>query len=264
MVAKALRQAAVQRCDCRQAAGVRQHLPADLAALGAVASEQRLRVREAAANERQLPGEVDRVLHPGVHSLPAGGAVDMGGVAGEEHPLGPIVGHLALVDRERGKPDRRGGRDAAGPPLIDERLHLIERRFARALARLDVRNHAIASGGDRKQQQHAIRMPIDLELVRRREAGEVKVGEDPVGNKRIALELHAKPVTHGAVRAIATDHPLDIERFLAPVGRRRKAVTASSSATNRVNSTCRSTCTPSEFRCSSISRSVSLCGSISA
>ena len=107
-------------------------------------------------------------------------------------------------------------------------------------------------------------MPIDLDLVRRREAGEVKVGEDPAGNKRIALELHAKAMTNDAVRAIAADHPVDIERFLAPVR-------APQEGCHRVfvGDEPRQFDLPlhlhaERIQMCSISRSVSLCGSISA
>ena len=81
---------------------------ADFVALDAVASEQRLRVSESTANERQFPGKIDRILHAGVHALPAGGAVDMGGVASEEHPPVAIVSNDPLIDPEGGEPNRRG------------------------------------------------------------------------------------------------------------------------------------------------------------
>ena len=59
--------------------------------------------------------------------------------------------------------------------------------------------------------------PVGLDLVERRPAREVKVGEDEVARRRIAFEFQAKAVTHDAVRAVAADHPVDVDRFLAPV-----------------------------------------------
>ncbi len=64
-------------------AGARHHLGADGAALGVVAVEQ-TRVGGAAQHQRHLPGEVVGVLNAGVHSLPAGGRMDVGGIARDE------------------------------------------------------------------------------------------------------------------------------------------------------------------------------------
>jgi len=50
------------------------------------------RVRGAAVYDQgQLPGEVVRVHHPGVHALAAGGRVDVRGVAGEQHAPAPVA-----------------------------------------------------------------------------------------------------------------------------------------------------------------------------
>ena len=61
---------------------IAQHPVADGAALDRVAVEQAR--GGGRADEGELPGEVEGVLHAGVHALAAGGAVDVGGVAGEE------------------------------------------------------------------------------------------------------------------------------------------------------------------------------------
>src|SRR5262249_9760704 len=67
-----------------------QDLIADRAAFDAVAVENRLRSL-ALANERQFPGEIESVLHAGVHALPAGRTVDMRGVAGHEDAARTII-----------------------------------------------------------------------------------------------------------------------------------------------------------------------------
>jgi hypothetical protein len=52
------------------------------------------------ADQRQLPGEVDRVLDAGVHALAGGGAVEVRGVAGQQHPVVAVARDLSVVDLE--------------------------------------------------------------------------------------------------------------------------------------------------------------------
>jgi len=92
VVAQFLQQAIFHDREGGEMAGIGEHLTADLAALDAVAAEQRFRVRQPAADQHQLPGEIERILHAGVHALSAGGAVDMDGVANQEHAAGSIIG----------------------------------------------------------------------------------------------------------------------------------------------------------------------------
>ena len=51
----------------------------------------------ASEHRSQLPAEIRRVLQRGVHALAADGAVNVGGIANEEHPCDPVLGHLARV-----------------------------------------------------------------------------------------------------------------------------------------------------------------------
>ena len=88
------------------------------AVLDRVAVEQRLGLALSLLYQGELPGEVEGVLHAGVHALAAGRAVDVGRVAREHHPAAPIVGHLAFVDAEAGQPDRIGQGQPAGPALV--------------------------------------------------------------------------------------------------------------------------------------------------
>ena len=76
----------------------------------------------------------------------------------------------------------------------------------------------------------------------------MKVGENPGRGQCVALELHTKAVTHGAVRPVAADHPIDVERLLLPVRMTQECRDGVLVGDERVNSTRRSTCTPSEFR----------------
>ncbi len=68
-----------------------------------VAVEQARR-RPALHSCSQLPAEVRRVLHPGVHSLSACGRVHVGGVPGQEHAPDPVLRHLAFVAVEARHP----------------------------------------------------------------------------------------------------------------------------------------------------------------
>jgi hypothetical protein len=71
--------------------------------LGLVGVEQG-GVCPAGADQGQFPGQVDGVLDAGVHSLAAGRAVDVRGVAGEQDAAEPVLGDLAVVDLEIGQP----------------------------------------------------------------------------------------------------------------------------------------------------------------
>ena len=105
------------QCDCEilcdgisQRGGQREHrsafenLIADGAALGGITVEQRFALALAAMDEGKFPGEVEGILHAGVHALSAGGAVDVGGIAGEHDTAAAVIGNLAFVNAETGEP----------------------------------------------------------------------------------------------------------------------------------------------------------------
>src|SRR6516165_9231621 len=96
------------RPDCGQAACRFEHLVADMAALWAVAVEQRFAAR-AVNHQRELPGQVECVLHAGVHALAAGRAVDVRSIAGEEDTAPAVLRNLAAIDAEASEPDRVEG-----------------------------------------------------------------------------------------------------------------------------------------------------------
>ena len=77
----------------------------DRVALGEVRVEQALR-RRAVDHLRELPAQVHRVLHPEAEPLSAGGIVDVGRVAGEQHAPGAVGRGLARRVGEAGDPDR--------------------------------------------------------------------------------------------------------------------------------------------------------------
>ena len=84
MVADVLLHPAAHCGGCRGFACEFEQEFRDMAALDAVAAQQWLRLADAARDECKLPGEIECVLHAGVHPLAARGAVHMRRVAGDE------------------------------------------------------------------------------------------------------------------------------------------------------------------------------------
>src|SRR6516225_2390549 len=82
----------------------------------------------------------------------------------------------------------------------------------------DVGDDPIAIAGDWKQRKHTVRMPVHVHFIRRRtNPGQMDIRQDPTARQRLAFELHAEAVTHGAVGAIAADQPGGLDGFLMPV-----------------------------------------------
>ena len=73
--------------------GVVDHVEADRVPFVVVAVEQAGR-RPALDVGRQFPGQVGGVLQAEVEALAAGRVVDVRGVAGQQHPAGPVAGRL--------------------------------------------------------------------------------------------------------------------------------------------------------------------------
>ena len=62
-----------------------ENLRRDWASLGAVAVEKGIGGGDSPDDERQLPGEVEGILHARIHALSARRAVNVGRIAGEEN-----------------------------------------------------------------------------------------------------------------------------------------------------------------------------------
>ena len=90
--------------------GALQDLLPDRPALAVVRVEERRR-SAARDHERELPGQVRRVLEAGVHALSARGAVDVGGVPGDEHAAVAIAVDAAVVQAITRHPARIVERD---------------------------------------------------------------------------------------------------------------------------------------------------------
>jgi hypothetical protein len=195
-----------QRGRAGHVAGVRQHGARHGDAFGRVAV-QKLRGGASEVDECQLPGEVDRVVHTGVHALPAGGAVDVGGIAGQEHPPDAVVADHALVDHEAREPLRIGQGDAARAARVDDRLHLVQRGVVTRLAAL-VRDDAAAPAGEREEEQRALGAPVDPQFVGG-DAGalRVHVGENEALGQGIAGEREPERGADRRAGAVAADQP---------------------------------------------------------
>src|SRR5713101_2203802 len=70
-----------------------------------VAVEQARR-RTATMDQRQLPGQVVRILDAGIHALPAHRAVDMDRVTSQKDASVAVVSRRPIVDTEIGQPSR--------------------------------------------------------------------------------------------------------------------------------------------------------------
>src|SRR6266851_8007739 len=81
-----------------------------------VAVEQARR-RTATMDQRQLPGQVVRVLDAGIHALPAHRAVYMHRVAGQKDAFVSIVARGSVVDSEVCQPARVADSDVGRSPL---------------------------------------------------------------------------------------------------------------------------------------------------
>ena len=84
--AAALRPPSSRRSMATCAMVLRKHARGNGMTLGVVGVEQAVG-RNAPDHLRQLPAEIDRVLHADVEALPADGVMDMRGIAGEQHAL---------------------------------------------------------------------------------------------------------------------------------------------------------------------------------
>ena len=105
--------------QARGEVGAAQDVPRDGVALGFVGVEQARR-GEPSRRQRQLPAKVEGVLDAGVHALPPNGAVDVGGVAGQEDRSFPVARRRVRAGCEtptprRASPMRRSEHSAPSP-----------------------------------------------------------------------------------------------------------------------------------------------------
>ncbi len=185
-------------------------------------------------DQSELPSQVPGVLHAGVHSLGADGAVDVGGVAGEEHGPLPVGPRLPVMQPEMRQPDGISQADGAAGGSIDRLLELVERelaprqrlfRLARRLALF--RLAPPLSEGDHPPFRRCPEGEEHRDVPLRGEGVEhvgfdgavgVDVAEHEVLQVRLALERDARLLSHRAVGAVATDQKPRAERLFGTIG----------------------------------------------
>ena len=121
-------------------------------ALGTVGVEQR-RAGPAARREHQLPGQVEGVLHAGVHPLASHRAVDVAGVSGDEHPPVLVPIDVAVVNAKRHHPRGVAGL-RAGQAGVQGALEQLQRRFGDLGLRTSDDHHAVAPILEEGKQGH--------------------------------------------------------------------------------------------------------------
>src|SRR5271163_3411155 len=129
MVADSLLHTAAKQSHLRGSAGkFKKHL-CDRAPLSTVTAQQWLSLADAARHQRQLPGEIECVLHARVHPLTTRRAVDMRSIACNKDAAGTVVLNLALVDAEVRPPHGISNLDPPRAALIENALDLFDRRI---------------------------------------------------------------------------------------------------------------------------------------
>ena len=146
------------RSHGRQSTRGAKHLVANLAALRAIAVEQML-VAPLADHQCQFPGEVECVLHPGIHALSTSRAMHVRSIAEKKGATPAVVRDLAAVDPETRKPDWIESHQPRWPPPVDDRLALLQRRCRWMLdaGGRKVRKDPISAGGEWEYDEGASR-----------------------------------------------------------------------------------------------------------
>ncbi len=199
---------ATQRAGLGQVAAELDYLLGDRMPFCVIAVKQRLSAL--ATNGRfEFPGEVERVLHPGVHALPTSWAVDVGRVAGQKHPAMPVGGDLAVVNLKAGQPVALGDRDAADT-FVEDSLQVflgwmhVEWRAWRVM---DLGHQPRSTAPHRHRDHRALgredgvhRFPVEIVL------GVAIAQNEPLALER-ALQLGPDQVPGRAVGAVGGDDP---------------------------------------------------------
>src|ERR1700704_1727746 len=108
-----------------QQLGGGQHVLSDWPPLLLVTVEKG-RWRAATMDQRQLPGQVVRVLNAGIHALPAHRAVDMHRVTSQKDALVAVMSRGPIVYTEVGQPARVADANASRSPFGCDSLHIMQ------------------------------------------------------------------------------------------------------------------------------------------
>ena len=133
-IAELLKDRILRHGNRRKPPGIGQHVLRHGAAILGI-TVQEVRICLPPHNQGQFPSQIEGILHARVHALSSGRTVNMGSIAGDEHPAHPVGIHLPLVDAKRRQPDRpekaHRSRDAAINDLLDFFQGGIDSRSAR-------------------------------------------------------------------------------------------------------------------------------------
>jgi hypothetical protein len=177
----------------------------------------------------QLPAQVDRVLDAQVQPLPAGRRVDVRGVAGQQHPAGPVPFGQPGGVAEAGDPARRVHAEVGAgehPQLLPD---LVEGRRHRTVpghpgGRHHDAVHPLTEGRDAEPQLR----PADLghhRGHRLRRCGHLHLAQQRLGAAGLAGERDAEQPAHRAAAAVAADQvPGPQPRAVGQFGGHRVAV----------------------------------------
>ena len=184
----------------------RDHGAGDRPSLGLVAVEQHLGVAGAVQGIGEFPAEIDRILDAGVHALPTGRRMDVGGVARQETAADPVMRRQPLVDAKDRQPARIVDVEAARAVAVDATLHLLEGRrlvaFRRVLAAHGEDAPDFLAEGKHRDGAAVVPPQIDAAMIEVA-ARDLHVGKQEGLRLGIALEDDLQRLTHGAARAVA-------------------------------------------------------------
>ena len=201
----------MQRCTARHQAGLTENPPADGMTFALVGVEHIL--RSTAEDRVQFPRQVHGVLYPGVHALPAHRRMHVCGVAREKNTAVPVFGHLALVAVKPRQPT-----DLAHPQIAAHRAgehidHLggggwlgVGYLMVAIPHHRPVPRAVVVAPVVRCEKSDHVTRAAEGELSTRRPVGQLHVREHHRRQDRLAGELRADEIPHGAVCAVCADH----------------------------------------------------------
>jgi hypothetical protein len=198
--------------------GEPEHTGRDGDALLAIGVQERVR-GTAVRDQGQLPREVVRVHHPGVHALAAGGRVDVRGVSCEQHAPAPVGGGRLEVTLEGRQPSGLADLDGPRRTLRDQLLNLRERwRLASAVSRVGHDQAPVPAAHRDADQGQPVRAEEGVNRVVSAGTVQRDVGQPPLLRVRLPLERKPGLMAHAAVRTVAADHVARAHLDLPPGG----------------------------------------------
>src|SRR5260370_4128045 len=95
-----------------------------------IAFSDGFRIASSTGKQFQFPSEIKSILHPRIHPLAAGGAMDMGGIPKEKYSPDSVPPCDSLVHREIRQPLRLRQSQVCQTRVINVRLNFVNRLHA--------------------------------------------------------------------------------------------------------------------------------------